>query len=71
MLPADLRVPAATLVETYSTRYLMRILSTNTHILLHVHNSARKRFTAGRKKWSSVFYFKYFPFGSLVTICIW
>ena len=26
---------------------------------------------AGPKKWSSTFYFKYFPFGSLVTICIW
>ena len=40
-LPADLRVPAATLVETYSTstQYLLHILSTNTRILLCKHNS--------------------------------
>ena len=41
MLPAVFCVPAATLVETYSTstQYLMRILFMNTHILLYVHNS--------------------------------
>ena len=41
MLPAVLRVPAANLVETYSTstQYLMHILFMNTHILLCMHNS--------------------------------
>ena len=41
MLPAVLHVPAATLVETYSTstQYLMHILFMNTHILLGMHNS--------------------------------
>ena len=41
MLPTDMRVPAATLVETYSssTQYLMHILSTNTRTFLHMHNS--------------------------------
>ena len=34
-------VPAGTLVETYptSTQYLMLILFTNSHTLLHMHNS--------------------------------
>ena len=39
--PAVLRVPTAALVETYSTstQHLMHVLSTNTYILLHLHNS--------------------------------
>ena len=40
MLPAVLRVPAATQnTSASSTPYVMHILSTNTHSLLHMRNS--------------------------------